>query len=130
MFISVLPCTALINAVIFGLNVLVSVVVEVIRELRPELALEEGSLEVVHADHTADQEECHWYHQNIQEVRYGHQESLYTYFESFVSGNDSQGAKDTKKPKDLYDFQLLAIQDDWECRSDDNCEIDDIPPYP
>jgi hypothetical protein len=130
MFISVLPCTALINAIIFSLNVLLSVIVEVFRELRTELALKEGPLEVVHSDHTAYQEECHWYHQNIQQVRYSHQESLYTYFESFVPGNDTQGAKDTKQSKDLNDFQLLAIQDDWECWSDDNCEIDDIPAYP
>jgi len=130
MFISVLPCTALINAVIFSLNILLSVIVELFRELWPKLALKESPLEVVHSDHAADQEECHWYHQNIQKVGYGHQESLNTYFKSFVPGNDSQGAKDTKKSKDLYDFQLLAIQDDWECWSDDNCEIDDIPAYP
>lgn len=59
MFISILPCTALINAVIFCLNVLLSVIIEVFRELRPELALKEGPLEVVHSDHTTDQEECH-----------------------------------------------------------------------
>ncbi len=85
----------MINAVEFGLNVQLSVVVEFICELRPKLALVEGTLEVVHPDYTTDQEKSHWYHQNIEEARYGHEKRLDTYFETFVSGNDSQGAEDT-----------------------------------
>lgn len=128
--ISILPRTSLINAVEFCLNIELSIVVEVIRELRPEFAVEESAFEVVHAYHTAYQEKRYRYHQNIEETGDGHEQSLDTYFETFIPRNDSQGSENTKQPEYFDDFQFLAIHYDWYCWCDHNSEIDNVPSNP
>lgn len=121
------PFSSCIEAIEFGLNKTLWIIDHLIGELFSKDTGKKCALEIIHSDDTAYQKEHQWNDHYVEEAWNSHDQSLDANFETFVSANDSQRPKDTKKPEDL-DYLHFAARDshldDWD---DNNDEIDNIP---
>lgn len=125
--ISIDPFSSWVQAIEFRLDEVLREIDHLIRELISENTAEKGPLEIVDADDTAYQKEHQGDDHHVEKAWYGHDQSLDANLETFISADDSQGPKDTKKSEDLDNLHLAARDchlDDWDNNND---EIDNVP---